>query len=49
MSLSALLMLLISRGPVFLLWIAILYLPARFAWRRWRHSALQGDTPAQIV
>ena len=49
LSLSALLMLLISRGPVFLLWIAILYLPARFAWRRWRHSALQGGTPVQIV
>ncbi|HKI11839.1 MAG TPA: DUF4349 domain-containing protein [Candidatus Acidoferrum sp.] len=49
LSLSALLMLLISRGPVFLLWIAILYLPARFAWRRWRHSAVQGETPVQIV
>ncbi len=49
LSLSALLMLLISRGPVFLLWIAILYLPARFAWRRWRHSALQGETPVQTV
>jgi hypothetical protein len=48
-SLSALLMLLISRGPVFLLWIAILYLPARFAWRRLRHSALQGETPVQTV
>ena len=48
-SLSALLMLLISRGPVFLLWIAILYLPARFAWRRWRHSVLQGETPVQTV
>ena len=49
MSLSALLMLLISRGPVFLLWIAILYLPARFVWRRWRHATLQGETPVQIV
>jgi Domain of unknown function (DUF4349) len=49
LSLSALLMLLISRGPVFLLWIAILYLPARIAWRRWRHSALQGGTPVQTV
>jgi hypothetical protein len=48
-SLSALLMLLISRGPVFLLWIAILYLPTRFAWRRWGHSALQGETPVQSV
>jgi hypothetical protein len=49
MSLSALLLFLISRGPVFLFWIAILYLPSRFAWRRWRHSALQGETPVQIV
>jgi len=48
-SFSTLLMLLISRGPVFLLWIAILYLPARLAWRRWRHSTLQGQTPVQIV
>lgn len=48
-SFSALLMLLISRGPVFLLWVAILYLPARFAWRRWRHSTLQGDTPVQTA
>jgi hypothetical protein len=49
MSLSALLMLLISRGPVFLLWIAILYLPARFVWRRWRPAELQNETPVRSV
>ncbi len=25
-----------SRGPVVLLWVAILFFPVRFAWRRWR-------------
>ena len=33
-SISALLLLLISRGPAFLLWLVVLYLPARVAWRR---------------
>ena len=47
MSLSALLLILISRGPVFLFWIAILYLPVRFAWRRWRPAELRGETPIQ--
>ncbi len=48
-SLSALLLWLISRGPVFLLWIAILYLPARLAWRRWWPAELQGETPVRSV
>lgn len=47
MSISALLLLLIGRGPVFLFWIAILYLPVRFAWRRWRPAELRGETPIQ--
>ncbi len=47
MSLSALLLFLIGRGPVFLFWIAILYLPVRFAWRRWRPVELRGETPIQ--
>jgi hypothetical protein len=34
-SLAALLVLVVGRGPFFLLWIAILYLPARALWRRW--------------
>jgi len=49
MSLSSLLLLLISRGPVFLIWIAILYLPARFVWRRWRPAELRGETPVQTA
>lgn len=47
MSLSSLVLLLISRGPVFMIWIALLYLPARFAWRRWRPAELRGETPIQ--
>jgi hypothetical protein len=47
MSISALLLLLIGRGPVFLFWIAILYLPVRFAWRRWGPTELRGETPTQ--
>jgi len=47
MSLSALLLFLIGRGPVFLFWIAILYLPVRFAWRRWQPVELRGETPIQ--
>jgi hypothetical protein len=35
-SISALLLFLIGRGPVVLLWMAILYLPARPIWRRLR-------------
>ena len=46
-SLSALLLFLISRGPVFLLWLVILYLPARLAWRRWRPAELREDTTAR--
>ncbi len=44
-SLSALLLFLISRGPAFLLWLVILYLPARLAWRRWRPAEVRADTP----
>jgi hypothetical protein len=48
-SLSTLVLILISRGPVFLLWIAILYLPARFVWRRWRPAELQDEMPGRSV
>jgi len=37
-SLSALLVLVVGRGPVLLLWAAILYLPLRAAWRRWQRQ-----------
>jgi hypothetical protein len=45
-SLSTLLLFLISRGPAFLLWLVILYLPARLAWRRWRPAEVRTDAPA---
>jgi hypothetical protein len=48
-SISALLLFLISRGPTFLLWLVILYLPARLAWRRWRPAEVRADTPARGV
>jgi len=45
-SLSTLLLFFISRGPAFLLWLVILYLPARLAWRRWRPAEVRTDMPA---
>jgi hypothetical protein len=38
-SISSLLLFFIGRGPVVLLWMAILFVPARFAWRRWQPFA----------
>jgi hypothetical protein len=37
-SLSALLLFFIGRGPIVLLWMAILFVPARLAWKRWQPS-----------
>lgn len=48
-SLSTLVLFLISRGPVFLFWIVILYFPLRFVWRRWRPAELQDETPVRSV
>jgi hypothetical protein len=47
-SVAGLLAFLIGRGPVVLLWCAILYPPARFVWKRWapvaaQPSVAQGD------
>jgi hypothetical protein len=47
-SVAGLLAFLIGRGPVVLLWCAILYVPARFVWRKWapvaaQPSVVQGD------
>jgi hypothetical protein len=39
-SLSAILLFLIGRGPVALLWMVVLYLPARLVWRRWLANAV---------
>lgn len=46
-SLSAILLFFIGRGPVVLLWIAILFFPARLVWKRWQPVAVQASAPAQ--
>jgi hypothetical protein len=46
-SISALLLFLIGRGPVVLLWAAILYVPVRFVWKRWQPVAGQAPATAQ--
>jgi hypothetical protein len=40
-SLEGLLAFLIGRGPVVVLWCAILYVPARFVWKKWAPVAAQ--------
>ena len=40
-SVSALLLFFIGRGPVVLLWMMILFLPARYVWRRWQPVAAE--------
>jgi uncharacterized small protein (DUF1192 family) len=39
-SISSILLFLASRGPLLAFWAALIYLPARFLWRRWSHLAL---------
>jgi hypothetical protein len=48
-SLSAILLFLIGRGPVALLWMVILYLPARLVWRRWLVNAVPAAAPVARV
>ena len=45
-SISALLLFFIGRGPVVLLWLAILYVPARLLWRRLRLAPVAQTAPA---
>ena len=45
-SVSAMLLFVIGRGPVLLFWMAILFLPARFIWRRWLVTAVPEAAPA---
>ena len=45
-SLAGLLGFLIGRGPVVLLWFAILFLPARFLWKKWAPVAVQPSAVA---
>ena len=40
-SLSAILLFVVSRGPAILLWVVLLYFPARWMWRKWHTSAAQ--------
>jgi hypothetical protein len=47
-SLSAIVLFLIGRGPVALLWMVILYLPARLAWKRWLANAVPAGPVAQV-
>lgn len=47
-SLSAIVLFLIGRGPVALLWMLILYFPARLAWRRWLANAIPAAPVAQV-
>ena len=48
-SLSAIVLFLIGRGPVALLWMLILYLPARLVWRRWLADAVPATAPVAQV
>jgi hypothetical protein len=46
-SLSAILLFFIGRGPVVLLWMAILFIPARLVWKRLQPVSVQASAPAQ--
>jgi len=48
-SLSTILLFLIGRGPVALLWMVVLYVPARLVWRRWLANAVPATTPVAQV
>jgi len=39
---SAIVLFAIGRGPIVLLWVALLYFPARWAWRKWQAAARPG-------
>ena len=46
-SLSAILLFFIGRGPVVLLWMAILLIPTRLVWKRLQPVSVQASSPAQ--
>jgi len=46
-SLSAILLFFIGRGPVVLLWMAILFIPARLVWKRMQPVAVQSGAAVQ--
>ncbi len=41
-SLSAMLLFVVSRGPLLLLWVVLLYFPSRWMWRKW-HTSPDGE------
>ena len=41
-SLSAIVLFAVGRGPIVLLWVALIYFPARWAWRKWQAAARSG-------
>ena len=43
-SLSAILLFVVSRGPIVLLWVVVIYFPARWAWRKWHTAATVRQT-----
>ena len=46
-SLSAIAIFVVGRGPVILLWALLIYLPARWAWRKWRPVPQTAEVMAQ--
>jgi hypothetical protein len=46
-SLAGLLAFLIGRGPLVVLWAAILYVPARLVWKKWAPMAVPPGAAAQ--
>jgi hypothetical protein len=45
-SLSAIVIFAVGRGPVILLWVLLIYFPARWAWRKWRPALQTGEVMA---
>jgi hypothetical protein len=43
-SLSAIALFAVSRGPLVVLWVALIYFPARWAWRKWQAPARPGQS-----
>jgi len=48
-SLSAIALFVITRGPVTLLWIVLVFFPGRWIWRKWHPGAQLPSSPAQGV
>jgi hypothetical protein len=46
-SLAAIAIFAIGHGPVILLWVVLIYFPARWAWRKWHPATGMGEVMAQ--